>query len=71
MRQRCPQDNRVLKRGRPSRPLPVARWKIASCDHTRYTDWHRVERAMIMFAMEIGELEELGWTYAAGVSMNR
>jgi hypothetical protein len=27
----------------------------------RYTDWHRVERALTKFAMEIGELEELGW----------
>jgi hypothetical protein len=28
---------------------------------TRYTDWHRVERALILFALEIGELEQLGW----------
>ena len=28
---------------------------------TRYTDWHRVERAMMVFALEIGELEQLGW----------
>jgi hypothetical protein len=28
---------------------------------TRYTDWHRVERAMTRFALQIGELEELGW----------
>jgi len=27
----------------------------------RYTDWHRVERAMGMFLLEIGELENQGW----------
>jgi hypothetical protein len=28
---------------------------------TRYTDWHRVERAITMFALEIEELEAFGW----------
>jgi hypothetical protein len=27
----------------------------------RYTDWHRVERAMGMFRLEIDELEDRGW----------
>jgi hypothetical protein len=31
----------------------------------RYTDWHRVERALNLFNMEIGELESQGWVAAA------
>lgn len=27
----------------------------------RYTDWHRVERAITGFELQIGELEERGW----------
>lgn len=27
----------------------------------RYTDWHRVERAMNMFNLQIDELESCGW----------
>jgi hypothetical protein len=27
----------------------------------RYTDWHRVERALGIFRLEIGELENRGW----------
>ena len=30
--------------------------------HVRYTDWHRVERALSVFALQIGQLEERGWT---------
>ena len=30
----------------------------------RYTDWHRVERALGMFRLEIGELESQGWVAA-------
>lgn len=30
-----------------------------------YTDWHRVERAMGIFRLEIGELESQGWVAAA------
>ena len=30
----------------------------------RYTDWHRVERALGMFNLEIGELEDQGWVAA-------
>jgi len=26
-----------------------------------YTDWHRVERAMNMFTLQIDELESKGW----------
>jgi hypothetical protein len=28
----------------------------------RYTDWHRVERALNVFALQIGELEGRGWS---------
>jgi hypothetical protein len=27
-----------------------------------YTDWHRVERALSMFNLQIGELEGRGWS---------
>jgi hypothetical protein len=30
----------------------------------RYTDWHRVERALGMFNLEIGELQDQGWVVA-------
>jgi len=29
-----------------------------------YTDWHRVERAMGLFTLEIGQLESQGWVSA-------
>ena len=29
--------------------------------HVRYTDWHRVERALNVFAIQIDELENRGW----------
>lgn len=29
---------------------------------TRYRDWHRVERAMMAFAVEATTLESAGWT---------
>ena len=28
----------------------------------RYTDWHRVERALNMFNLQIDELESRGWS---------
>jgi hypothetical protein len=28
----------------------------------RYDDWHRVERTMMTFALEVSELERAGWT---------
>ena len=28
----------------------------------RYDDWHRVERTMMAFALEISTLEQAGWT---------
>jgi hypothetical protein len=31
----------------------------------RYTDWHRVERALDLFNLEIGQLESKGWVAAA------
>lgn len=27
----------------------------------RYTDWHRVERALTLIEREVSELEDLGW----------
>ena len=27
-----------------------------------YTDWHRVERALSIFTLQIGELEGRGWS---------
>jgi hypothetical protein len=30
----------------------------------RYTDWHRVERVLSLFAREIEELREQGWRQA-------
>lgn len=30
--------------------------------HVRYTDWHRVERALNMFHLQIDELEHNGWS---------
>jgi hypothetical protein len=29
--------------------------------HVRYTDWHRVERALISFRHRVSELERAGW----------
>ena len=33
--------------------------------HVRYDDWHRVERALNMFNLQIDELEEAGWVSPA------
>jgi hypothetical protein len=30
----------------------------------RYDDWHRVERTMLTFAIEISSLEQAGWVVA-------
>jgi hypothetical protein len=30
----------------------------------RYTDWHRVERALLMLSLQVSELEENGWRLA-------
>lgn len=27
----------------------------------RYTDWHRVERAVMMLSLQVSELEDNGW----------
>jgi len=32
----------------------------------RYTDWHRVERALALFALEVEALERQGWQAADG-----
>jgi hypothetical protein len=42
-------------------------WEIRAEEDNRvlkqavYTDWHRVERALSLFTLEIGELESRGW----------
>ena len=28
---------------------------------TRYADWHRVERALLLIEQDVSELENLGW----------
>lgn len=33
--------------------------------HVNYTDWHRVERALHMFNLQIEELENTGWSGTA------
>jgi hypothetical protein len=33
-----------------------------------YTDWHRVERALSVFHLQIGELEGRGWSAPEGRS---
>lgn len=44
-----------------------AGWEVRDVQDDRvlkeicYTDWHRVERAMSMFAIQIDELESKGW----------
>ena len=32
--------------------------------HVHYSDWHRVERALNMFALTIDDLESKGWSAA-------
>ena len=32
--------------------------------HVHYTDWHRVERALNMFTLQIDDLESNGWSPA-------
>jgi hypothetical protein len=32
--------------------------------HARYDDWHRVERTMLAFSLEVLALEAEGWTAA-------
>lgn len=31
--------------------------------NVRYTDWHRVERAMSVMSRQVSELEERGWRH--------
>ena len=33
--------------------------ELRRCDH--YQDWHRVERALALFEMEVEQLQESGW----------
>ena len=42
-------------------------WEVCDTQDDRvlkqvcYTDWHRVERALQVFAIQIGDLERQGW----------
>jgi len=54
------------------RDLGASGWEIRDEQDDRvlkqvcYTDWHRVERALNMFNLQIDELEDAGWV--AGVT---
>jgi len=45
----------------------IAGWEVRDVQDDRvlkqvcYTDWHRVERALHMFNLQIDELESKGW----------
>ena len=47
--------------------LPVGGWELlieeddAVVSRVRYTDWHRVERALAQVARRVSELEARGW----------
>ena len=47
--------------------MPNAGWEASEragvhvIDQRRYSDWHRVERALIRFDREIDELRRQGW----------
>jgi len=47
--------------------LGVSGWEVRDeqddrvLKQVRYTDWHRVERALNMFNLQIDELEDAGW----------
>ena len=49
------------------RDLGASGWEIRDEQDDRvlkqvcYTDWHRVERALSMFNLQIDELEDAGW----------
>lgn len=34
-----------------------------------YTDWHRVERALVLLEAEVAELQQLGWEPLSGSSL--
>ena len=54
------------------RDLGIQGWEVRDeqddrvLKQVRYTDWHRVERALNMFNLQIDELEDAGWV--AGVT---
>jgi hypothetical protein len=43
--------------------------QVRRLDH--YHDWHRVERALDLFAREASALQASGWQVVSGQSMNR
>jgi hypothetical protein len=52
--------------------LPVGGWELlieeddAVVSRVRYTDWHRVERALAQITRHVSELEARGWRPLAG-----
>jgi hypothetical protein len=64
-----------LKRGRHTRRFVVrdagpAGWEVREerddevLKEVRYTDWHRVERAVAVFSLAVSRLERQGWVEA-------
>ena len=49
------------------RSTPAAGWEVSLEEndtltrHVRYHDWHRVERALAIFRLEIADLAAQGW----------
>lgn len=52
-------------------------WEVRQIDDSRlvtrkrYSDWHRVERALARFALEVEGLERQGWRAAGAHSTKR
>ena len=48
-------------------PLPVAGWMVSEeadqriVQHQQLTDWHRVERAVTRFMVQVADLRREGW----------
>ena len=54
------------------RPLIGSGWEVRREEdreltrHACYRDWHRVERALAVFRMEVSELTSSGWAVSDG-----
>ena len=59
--------NATLKRRYSISPLSDAGWEVIleregeQPRHVCYHDWHRVERTLAMFRLEVSELTARGW----------
>jgi hypothetical protein len=48
-------------------PAPSEGWEVRVEQDSQvvrrvhYTDWHRVERAVLMLSLQVSELEDKGW----------